>query len=312
MEMHQVRYFLAVAKHLNFTRAADTMRVAQPSLTRAIQKLEAELQGPLFRRERSNTHLTELGRMIMPHLEAAFSAAEAAKTQARRLRANSAGSLALGIGGGIDTTGAVALVTESARKATHLALSIELDETEAVERRLMAGEFDAAFVVHYGDSNERLDLHLVCEDDLVVAYGGGHRFSSGRDVPLEALDGEPLIAWVGCPSDEALLDLMHGCDRNLVVQHRTNDDRWIAAFVREGFGCAVVPRTMAEAHGLNHSKVANVSIRHRTVLATVAGRRHSAALNALIREVRAFAGLISAGSGTTPGLRRSGAGRAFA
>ena len=62
MEMHQIRYFLAVARTLNFTRAAEECHVAQPSLTRAVQKLEDELGGPLFRRERSNTHLSQLGK----------------------------------------------------------------------------------------------------------------------------------------------------------------------------------------------------------------------------------------------------------
>ena len=58
MEMHEIRYFLAVCDTLNFTRAAERCNVSQPSLTRAIQKLEAELGGLLFRRERAATHLT--------------------------------------------------------------------------------------------------------------------------------------------------------------------------------------------------------------------------------------------------------------
>ena len=61
MEMHQVRYFLAVARALNFTRAAEECNVAQPSLTRAIRQLEDELGGDLFRRERPHAQLTELG-----------------------------------------------------------------------------------------------------------------------------------------------------------------------------------------------------------------------------------------------------------
>jgi DNA-binding transcriptional LysR family regulator len=72
MEMHQVRYFLAVARALNFTRAADECNVTQPSLTRAIQKLEDEFGGLLFRRERARTHLTDLGREMLPHLEQAL------------------------------------------------------------------------------------------------------------------------------------------------------------------------------------------------------------------------------------------------
>src|SRR3954449_12443032 len=71
MEMHQVRYFLAVADELNFTRAAERCHVAQPSLTRAIKLLEEELGGPLLHRERANTHLSELGRMVKPSRSAA-------------------------------------------------------------------------------------------------------------------------------------------------------------------------------------------------------------------------------------------------
>ena len=69
MEMHQVRYFLAVAQHLNFSRAAEECNVTQPSLSRAIQQLEAEFGGPLFHREHKFTHLTDLGQMIRPHLD---------------------------------------------------------------------------------------------------------------------------------------------------------------------------------------------------------------------------------------------------
>jgi DNA-binding transcriptional LysR family regulator len=69
MEMHQIRYFLAVCETLNFTRAAEQCNVTQPALTRAIQKLEEELGGLLFRRERHLTHLTDLGRLVRPQLE---------------------------------------------------------------------------------------------------------------------------------------------------------------------------------------------------------------------------------------------------
>lgn len=64
MEMHQFRYFLAAARVLNFTRAAEECHVAQPSLTRAIRQLEDELGGDLFRRERPQAQLTELGQRI--------------------------------------------------------------------------------------------------------------------------------------------------------------------------------------------------------------------------------------------------------
>ena len=82
MEMHQVRYFLALCEDLNFTHAAERCHVAQPSLTRAIQQLEHEFGGPLFHRERGRTHLSELGRIVRPHLEQVYREMQEAKQRA--------------------------------------------------------------------------------------------------------------------------------------------------------------------------------------------------------------------------------------
>jgi DNA-binding transcriptional LysR family regulator len=77
--MHQIRYFLAVCEALNFTRAAEACHISQPSLTRAIKALEDELGGPLFRRERNNSHLIGLGEMMRPYLSQVLIETEAAK-----------------------------------------------------------------------------------------------------------------------------------------------------------------------------------------------------------------------------------------
>jgi len=79
MEMHQVRCFLAVADQLNFTKAAEKCNVSQPSLTRAIKLLEEELGGVLFHRERANTHLSEPGKMLAPHLRQIYEESHEAK-----------------------------------------------------------------------------------------------------------------------------------------------------------------------------------------------------------------------------------------
>jgi LysR family transcriptional regulator, hydrogen peroxide-inducible genes activator len=79
MEMHQVRYFLAVAEELNFTRASEQCNVTQPSLSRAIKLLEEELGGLLFRRERESAHLTDLGHLVHPHLQSVYDHSRLAK-----------------------------------------------------------------------------------------------------------------------------------------------------------------------------------------------------------------------------------------
>ncbi len=97
METHQVRYFLAVGRTLNFTKAAEECNVTQPSLTRAIKKLEDELGGPLFHRERANTHLTELGGAMLPHIEQSYLAAQSARALAEALKRGDVVHLRLGL-----------------------------------------------------------------------------------------------------------------------------------------------------------------------------------------------------------------------
>ena len=87
MEMQEIRYFLAMSRTLNFTKAAEECHVSQPALTRAIRKMEDELGGLLFSREPNNTHMTELGRLIEPHLtEIMAQAGEAKQTATRFLK----------------------------------------------------------------------------------------------------------------------------------------------------------------------------------------------------------------------------------
>ncbi|MSO72153.1 MAG: LysR family transcriptional regulator [Rhodospirillaceae bacterium] len=81
MELNQIRYFLTLCRELNFTRAAEICHVSQPALTKAVKNLEEELGGELFRRERGNSHLTDLGRLVQPHLEQVLPATEMARAK---------------------------------------------------------------------------------------------------------------------------------------------------------------------------------------------------------------------------------------
>lgn len=69
MEMHEVRYFLSLCEEGNFSRAAKCCGVAQPSLTKAIKRLESKLGGDLFYRGQAATRLTKLGKLVKPRLQ---------------------------------------------------------------------------------------------------------------------------------------------------------------------------------------------------------------------------------------------------
>ena len=84
MEIHQVRYFLALFEEQSFTRAAKRCGVSQPSLSDAIRRLERKLGRPLFVREGRRVQLTELGRCVLPHLTSVERSVDAAKHAAAR------------------------------------------------------------------------------------------------------------------------------------------------------------------------------------------------------------------------------------
>src|SRR6185437_4924103 len=97
MELHQVRYFLALAGTLNFTRAAEQCNVTQPALTKGVQKLEQELGGPLVYRERQLTQLTDLGKEVLPILERTLASTEAARHRAREFQRREVAPLRIGL-----------------------------------------------------------------------------------------------------------------------------------------------------------------------------------------------------------------------
>jgi LysR family transcriptional regulator, hydrogen peroxide-inducible genes activator len=84
MEMHEVRYFLALCEERNFSRAAKRCGVAQPSLTKAIKRLESKLGGDLFYRGQSETRMTRLGKLVKPRLQRIHQEAANATQVARK------------------------------------------------------------------------------------------------------------------------------------------------------------------------------------------------------------------------------------
>ena len=97
MEMHEIKYFLAACRTLNFHRAAELSHVSQPALTRAVQKLEAELGGHLFHRERNQIRVTDFGRLMRSHLEQVLRQTDTAKVVAQSFLKLEAAPLALGV-----------------------------------------------------------------------------------------------------------------------------------------------------------------------------------------------------------------------
>src|SRR5512145_563538 len=158
MEMHQIRYFLAVCDTLNFTRAAELCNVSQPALTRAIQKLEEELGGLLFRRERSLTHLTDLGRLMRPHLEQVFHQTETARTTAKSFLKLENAPLNLGVMCTVGPMRGISFVTDFWRSNPGIEITLREGVPQQLGELLREGELDLGVMAQWEPFDERFNV----------------------------------------------------------------------------------------------------------------------------------------------------------
>ena len=286
MEMHQVRYFLAVCRTLNFTKAAEECNVAQPSLTRAIQKLEEEFGGLLFHRERANTHLTELGKAMHPHLERTYEAAQSAKQLETSYKKGDVAHLRLGISATVPAS-AVTNVLGNARQAVP---GFELTLDGGVDVQLLetavAGDLDLVVVGDDYAVPDRVRTWTLHREPLVAVMTKAHKLAAQKSVSIADLDGVEMIELTNCPIAERIRQVCTtaGVTPKFTTRAATCDQ--IVSLVREGLGVAALPASIAAVSDLVVKPIEGLNIERAITLGTVAGRRFSAASDAFIKLAR--------------------------
>lgn len=288
MELHEIRYFLAVAQALNFTRAAEQCNVTQPALTRAIQKMEGELGGLLFARERGNTHLTELGRLMQPHLEEVLARTRAAKEQASRFLRLEAAHLRLGV---IPTVGPMRFVGFLNRFRGDFP-GVALMLTEAMPRRLaealLAGELDVAVMAQPEAYDDRLKHEALYRERFVIACAVGHPFARLNAVTLQDMHGQTYLQRMNCEFRDLLRERCEAQGAELVRSYRSEREDWIQTMVAAGMGVCFIPEFSATHPGLVLRQVQAPEVVREVCLVTVAGRRWSQPLAGFIAAIRRY------------------------
>ena len=288
MEMHQIRYFLAVAETLNFTRAAENCNVTQPALTRAIQKLEEELGGLLLRRERNLTHLSDLGRLMKPHLEQIFSESESAKTQAKEFLRLDNAPLNLGVMCTIGPLRFMGFLT----KFRHDHPGIELTLREAIPARLsellLDGTLDVAVMAQPEPFDERLDVQRLYRERFVVAFPAGHRFERRNALRFLDLDGENYLLRINCEYQDQLGTLCRGQGAKLRGAYRSEREDWIQVMVAGGLGICFTPEYSPLVPGVVTRPVVDPEVTRDVSLVAISGRRFSPAVAAFVKAIQAY------------------------
>lgn len=281
MELYQVRYFLAVCEELNFTRAAECSNVSQPALTRAIQKLEEELGGQLFRRERNLTHMTELARVVKPHLESIVQSAEAVKFDAEGYQNLDKPQLRLGVMCTIGPARMVSFFAALRKKLPNLELDLVEASATKITEDMMSGTLDIALIA-LPEFPERLDCVPLYKERYMIAFPRGHRFEEMTTVSVSELDGEDYLERVNCEYMSYFRTLDIEFPGEEVVRYRCEREDWIQAMISSGFGCSIMPEYMPFMNDIPTRVLVEPELTREIELVTVAGRQYSPAVKAFL------------------------------
>ena len=196
MELRHLRYFLAVAEELNFTRAAQRLGISQPPLTQQVKALESELGVPLLDRSAYRIELTDAGRIFAAEAARILGDARSAVHAARRAATGVTGRVRVGF---TESASFNSLVTSTLRsfRSDYPAVEVSLEEHPSTDLivALREGRIDATFVRPPLPAERGLTLDLLEKEPLVVAVPSGHPLAKREQVDLGALAAETFILY---------------------------------------------------------------------------------------------------------------------
>jgi DNA-binding transcriptional LysR family regulator len=284
MEMHQIRYFLAVGEVLNFTRAAEKCNVSQPALTRAIQGLEHELGGPLFHRERNHTHLTELGRLMHPFLETVFRQSREAKEKAKAFGTLTDAPLTVGVMCTIGPAKLLDLFT--AFRETHPGVDIQMRDAKgkALRDMLAAGDLDVAIFGLPEEIGEQFHAMPLFEERFVIAVNDTHPFAAKKEIRFVELHQQRYLSRINCEVGDVMMKLYEEKGVQVIRPYRSERDDWIQIMCKAGLGLLFIPEFAITVDGLVVRPLVDPELKRTIQLVTVRGRPQSPAVGAFVRD----------------------------
>ena len=288
MEMQQVRYFLSVARVLNFTRAAEECNVTQPALTRAIKQLEDELGGDLIRREGRNTHLTDLGNRMRPLLQQCFESAQTAKLLATKIKKGEVPTLSLAVSRTLDLVHLMRPLSEMHRSFPGLQLKLRRGTGAQIATMLKNGEVDLAVGGPMGESWDRLETWPMFSEAFDLVVGADHPLAMHNelDLDVELIRDTRFLIHAGTDIAEFETDRLDAAGISLDHAHEVDSDRDLEALVVAEFGVAIMPASAMNSSRVRHLACSALDLRRTVAIYSVAGRPRGHEASALLNLVR--------------------------
>jgi len=286
MEIRHLRYFAAVAREMNFSRAAEQLHIAQPPLSRQIRQLEDELAAELFDRTVRPMRLTAAGQFF--HAQTVQILERIAELRVATKRIASSQRAWINIGFVPSTLYGVLPEVIRRFRAEQPAVEVGLSELTTLEQleALKAGRIDVGFG-RLRFSDPRIAGEVIAEEPVVVALPTGHRLARHKRLSLATLAGEPLLLYPAKPRPsyaDQVLDMFTSRGLRPTVMLEANEMQTAIGLVVAGVGYALVPSSV---QGLHREGLVYTPLREQGVMSPVVMNFRSDDVSALAADFRA-------------------------
>ena len=250
MELYQIRYFLALADTLNFTRASERSFISQPALTKAIQRLEEAVGGRLFERAKNTVQLTALGSHMLPNLRQIYDSANETRELAGRFLREKKELVRVGVMCTIDFEQLLHGFMKSHEESSVFGLSFVEGSFEALTDLLDRGDIDLGVMCSAYEIPKRFKVTPLYGESFVVAFGSDHRFNGREQIDVSELHREHYCDRMLCEYSSYIGHLLDQRGVAVDVVQQSEREDWIQSLVRASIGIAFMPLTIARSANL--------------------------------------------------------------
>lgn len=271
MELNQVIYFVNLAETLSFTAAARLSGVSQPSLTRAIRRLEEELGGPLIYRDGKDSRLTALGREV----EIEFRRVQVALRSVREHSDNRAlGThcvLDIAVASTVGPNAFTSFFLGALQQIPSIRIRIHALPSDEDTAEILSGKYHACILPREPRPDPKLDVRVLFRERLVLGCAAKHPLASAAVVRAEDLLEFPYIDRLKCEFRDQIQE--HFARREVVMWPRFRAERedWVQRVVADGHAICILPERSAAAPGLVTRPIEGLSLERELVIVTVLG-----------------------------------------